>query len=395
MDFRPARLGTTLKILLASSSSGSRGGGELCLLYLGRALRERGHEVSLWMAEHPRMDELATAFREIGPVIRANYTNTYDRTARSLASFADLATAIRVARQWRAIAPDVIHLNKQCLEDGLDLMDAARRSRLPVLAMIHITQTAAYLGASHAGLRDFVSRIALRRFHGLIATTPESRRRDLAAFVGESPRLRVVPNGVPIFAPAELAEWREATRRTVGITPGELLCVGVGRMVPQKRPLLFLETAAEIHRQIPEARFRWVGDGSVTAEWDAWVAERKLGHVIRRLPWQKEVPRFLSAADVFMHTAEFEGLAFAILEALAAGLPCAITPNLLADMPFLNAQNSIAIGADASWIGPLRDRVRLCAIGSAARQLAEREFSFARMAAEYETLYRESVAIAR
>jgi glycosyltransferase involved in cell wall biosynthesis len=384
-----------LKILLASSSSGSRGGGELCLLYLGRALRERGHDVSLWVAEHPRMNELASAFLEIGPVIRADYTNTYDRTARSLASFADLATAMRVARQWRGIAPDVIHLNKQCLEDGLDLVNAARRSRLPALTMIHITQRAAYLGANHAGLRDCVSRIALRRFRGLIATTPESRRRDLAAFLGENPRLRVVPNGVPIFGDAKLAGWRDATRRAIGIAPGELLCVGVGRMVPQKRPLLFLEMAERIHRQIPEARFRWVGDGSVTAEWDAWVAERKLGDVIRRLPWQNEVPRFLSAANVFMHTAEFEGLAFAILEALAAGLPCAITPNLLADMPFLNAQNSIAIGDDGSWIEALRDRAKLCAIGKAARQLAEKEFSFTRMAAEYETLYGECVAMAR
>ena len=384
-----------MKILLASTSSGSRGGGELCLLYLGRALRERGHEMTLWMSDDPKMNELAAGFAEIGPVIRAEYTNTYDRSARSLASWADLLTAAKVARQWRDLAPDVIHLNKQCLEDGLDLLRAARCSGRPALAMIHITQTAAYLRAHHAGLRDCVSRLALRRFPGLIATTPESRRRDLAAFLGDSPRLRVVPNGVPIYEPAQLAAWRDATRCALGIKPGELLCVGVGRMVAQKRPLLFLETAAEIHRHIPEARFRWVGDGSLTADWDAWVAERKLGAVIRRLPWQNEVPRFLSAADVFMHTAEFEGLAFAILEALAAGLPCAITPNLLGDMPFLNVQNSVAIGDDGRWIDTLRDRAKLCEIGRAARRLAEKEFSFACMAAEYEALYRECAATVR
>jgi hypothetical protein len=33
-----------MKILLASSSSGSRGGGELYLIYLGRALAQRGHQ---------------------------------------------------------------------------------------------------------------------------------------------------------------------------------------------------------------------------------------------------------------------------------------------------------------------------------------------------------------
>ncbi|HYR57886.1 MAG TPA: hypothetical protein VEO95_04630, partial [Chthoniobacteraceae bacterium] len=73
-----------MKILLASTSSGSRGGGEICLLYLGRALRARGHAVTLWAARHPRMDELAERFAAFGEVVRADYTNTYDRRGRSL-----------------------------------------------------------------------------------------------------------------------------------------------------------------------------------------------------------------------------------------------------------------------------------------------------------------------
>src|ERR1700728_4857721 len=139
--------------------------------------------------------------------------------------------------------------------------------------------------------------------------------------------------------------------------------MAVGRMVPQKRPLLFLQIAETIHRRLPEARFLWGGDGGLSGEWDAWVAERRLVAVIRRLPWQTSVPRLLSAADVFVHVADFEGLAFAILEALASGLPCAITPNLLDEMTFLNAENSIAIGPDDAWIDALRDSPRLKRIG--------------------------------
>ncbi len=120
---------------------------------------------------------------------------------------------------------------------------------------------------------------------------------------------------------------------------------------------------------------------------------RNLGDVIRRLPWRSDVPRLLASADVFIHVAEFEGLAFAILEALAAGLPCAITPNLLAEMPFLDTRNSIAIQDE--WIDALRDRDRLREIGKAARRLAEEQFSFARMAADYETLYHECIASSR
>src|SRR5678815_2084011 len=115
-----------MKILLASTSSGSRGGGELALLYLGRALVARGHEVTLWASTHPRMDELTTQFAEFGSVRRSPYVNTYDRRGRSLSCYFDKATALRVGEEWKALAPDIVHLNKQNLEDGLDLLAAAR-----------------------------------------------------------------------------------------------------------------------------------------------------------------------------------------------------------------------------------------------------------------------------
>ena len=377
-----------MRILIISTSSGSRGGGELCLLYLGRAFALRGHEVTLWASDHPRMDELAAGFTAFGKVVRAPYTNTYDRRGRSLASYFDGATARRVAAQWRALAPDVLHLNKQNLEDGLDLVEAARLSGLPSIAMMHITQSAAYLRAAQAGWRDFVSRHALRRFPGLLVTTPGSRQRDLAEFIGDARRICTVLNGVPIPDLAALAEKRPAKRGELGIGENEILFVAVGRMMPQKRPLLFLDIARRVLRELPNARFLWIGDGDLADTWDHEVAAKSLGDKVRRLPWQLDAPAFLAAADVFLHVAEFEGLAFAILEALAAGLPCAITPNLLAEMPFLNSANSIAIDESSAWLALVKNP----AIGKAARALAEKDFSFATMAGNYEALYREAIA---
>ena len=380
-----------MNILLVSTSSGSRGGGELSLLYLGRALRERGHEVMLFASLHERMSELIQAFAPIGTVCCGPYKNTYDRRGRSLASFLDLWTARRYAKFWPGTRPDVIHINKQNLEDGLDLLRAAHQTRIPNIAMMHITQSAAYLGAEHAGWRDFVSRRALRKFPDLLVTTPGSRERDLAAFTGSAARIRTVMNGVPIPDLEKLAHSRPITRASLGIRDGEILFVAVGRMMPQKRPLLFLEIADRVLRTLPHARFVWVGDGDLTAEFDAALAAKGLGDKVQRLPWQKEATAFLAGADVFLHVAEFEGLAFAILEALAAGLPCAITPNLLAEMPFLNSTNSIAIDDGDAWL----DAVKNPAIGQAARALAEREFSYATMAANYEAIYEEAIALKR
>jgi glycosyltransferase involved in cell wall biosynthesis len=359
----------------------------LYLLYLGRSLARRGHEVALWCAAHPRMDELAALFAEIGPVHRSEYTNTYDHRTRSVASYLNFSGARRLAREWRGLAPDLLHVNKQNLEDGLDLLRAATQTQLPSVATIHLTQTARYLRAVLAGMRDFVARRALRAWRWPMVCVLAERERDLRAFAGERDDISAIPNGVELYDLSQRDALRAAKRAELGIQDGELLVAAVGRLVPQKRPYVFLGLAARIHARLPRARFVWVGDGVLAGEWDATVKTRGLSGVVRRVGWQKNVRDFLFAADVFLHTAEFEGLPLAILEALSARLPCAITPNLLREMPFLNAGNSIAIGEDDGWAGALSDSARLATLGANARRLAEEQFSFDIMAARYEALY--------
>ena len=264
-----------MKILLVSTSSGSRGGGEHYLLYLGTALAECGHEPTLWVARHPRMDELADRFAAIGRVIRADYTNTYDRRARSLAGWLDSATATRVAADWRALGPDVIHVNKQNLEDGLDLLAAARHTGLPCVSMIHITQSARYLRAALAGVRDWVARRALRQFPGCFVTTPENRQRELANFIGTPDRVWMIPNGVPGSSISPVAPCHAG-----GQTGGAGHCGnriagggrGLGFRAARSDRSFFCGTPPPRRVRQPKTRFVWVGDGDLRDAWDHEVA---------------------------------------------------------------------------------------------------------------------------
>jgi len=350
LSYRPP----SVKILFASSSSGSRGGGELFLLYLGRALSQRGHTVLLWTSDHPRMDELANSFSGIGEVVRSPYRNTYDHRGRSITSYLNLRAVGLLAREWKKVRPDFLHVNKQNLEDGLDLLHAARRAHLPNICTIHLTQSAEYLKAKLAPARDFVARRALQHYHNPIVTVAESRRRDLVQFLGESSRVRMIHNGVPLYDLSRRAAVRESRRAELGVARDELLFIAVGTMARQKRPLDFLARAGEILARFPKAKFLWVGDGALAQAWDDWVAAHRLGKAIRRLPWRNDVPSLLQAADVFLHVAEFEGLPLTILEAMSAELPCAISMNLLTD-------------------------------------LVERDYSFSTMAEAYEALYLEAL----
>jgi glycosyltransferase involved in cell wall biosynthesis len=380
-----------MRILFASSSSGSRGGGELYLLYLGRALAQRGHTVLLWASDHPRMDELANSFSGIGEVLRSPYRNTYDRRGRSISSYLNLRAVGQLGREWKKAHPDILHVNKQNLEDGLDLLHAARRSHLPNICTIHLTQSASYLKAKLAPARDFIARRALRNYHHPLVTVLENRRQDLIAFLGDSPRIRMIPNGVPLYDISRRLIVREAKRADLGIAEDELLIIAVGRMVPQKRPLEFLARSQAVLRRYPKAKFLWVGDGELSAAWDQWVEAHKMGKTIRRLPWRNDIPSLLMAADVFLHVAEYEGLPLAILEAMSAALPCAIASHLLREMPFLDASNSLSVADDGAWLTALHDSKRLHAIGATARKLVEEKYSYTTMAEAYEALYREAL----
>lgn len=376
-----------MKVLLCSSSSGSRGGGELCLLYLGESLARAGHAVTLWASTHPRMDELAAGFAPFGPVVRSPYPNTYDRPLRSLAYFASRPLARRIGSEWRALAPDVVHLNKQNLEDGLELLWAANATGRPSVCMIHITQSARFLRAKAGWLRDAVAAFGLRRFRGCYVTTPASRVRQLREFVGPGREVVDVLNGVPLPDLKVLATQRESQRAQLGLTEGDFLLLGVGRMAPQKRPLLFLELASQISCRVPCARFVWVGDGVLSPAWDEWVRARGLGGVVRRVSWQTDVKPFLAAADLFLHTAHFEGLPFAVLEAMAAGRACALPSELAAELDVFNPDQAFSYDTAEDLIRLIQIPARVRDLAQAGRTLAEATLSSTRMAERYLELY--------
>jgi len=381
-----------MKILFASSSSGSRGGGETFLVYLGEALARRGHEVVLWTSSHSRMDEIAARFASFGSVHRADYTNTYDRSRRSLAALLDRRTPARAAREWEALKPDIVHLNKQNLEDGLDLVHAMRRIARPGVCTIHITQSAAFLGAKGARLRDWAARRGLggyRSYGGALVTVSEARKADLETFLGRGPaslsQIAAIPNGVPI-PPALPASERTRRRGELGLAPEDLAILAVGRMTAQKRPLLFLEIAGQIASRVPRAKFFWIGDGPLAAEWDARATALGIGSRAQRLGWREDVAPLLASGDLLLHTAEYEGMPLAILEAMAAGLPCAVSESLHREMPFLDESNSFRV-SDDSWIELLQDHAELSRRAKAARDLAAAQFSTDTMAMAYEQLY--------
>jgi glycosyltransferase involved in cell wall biosynthesis len=299
-------------------------------------------------------------------------------------------TSYRVAHQWKALKPDVIHLNKQNLEDGLDLLRAAGQCGVPSVCTIHLTQTARYLRAKTPRLRDWIAFKALRKYRGVIVTVQEARRAALTDLVGGHIQTKTIFNGVPPVDCAKLGNLRAVKRKELGLKEGDFLVLGLGRMVAQKRPLLFLKVAEELHRNFPATRFLWIGDGNLASQWDDWVARGKLRGVISRVHWQAETLPFLLAGNLLLHVAAYEGLPFAIIEAMAAGLPCAITRNFASEIPLFDDRSVLFFDDPVTFAATLRDSTTLEAVAAEARRLIGTALSHDAMVESYERLYRET-----
>ena len=378
-----------MKVLLVSSGSGSRGGGEIFLDYLGKELSNRGHEVLVWIPNHPRMEELAARCARFGHVVRANYRNTYDYPARSLSTCFHWGVSRHVARQWQALRPDVIHINKQNLEDGLDLLTAVTRCGVPSVCTIHLTQTANFLGARAGWLRDGIARRQLSRYKGVFVAVQERRRAMLHDFLAGAARTTTIFNGVPQVDVASLRPLREAKRRALGLGDDDFLVLGVGRLVEQKRPLLFLQVAKELHRRIPGARFLWIGDGQLADTWRSAISHNGLEGLVSTAGWQAEVLPYLSAGDLLLHVAEFEGLPLAVIEAMAAGLGCAVSRDFASEIPLFNEDNVLFIDDIDLLAEKVANPRTLARVAATGRRLVEDKLSVTKMAESYEQLYLE------
>ncbi len=380
-----------MRILFVSSSSGSRGGGEIFLLYLGQALREAGHSVALWTSSHPRMDELAVRFAALGEVQRDRYRNTYDHWHRGvLPSLAAGKAARQLATSWRAWRPDIIHLNKQNLEDGNDLLAAASIAGIPHLCTIHITQSARFLGARFAAWRDARAKSSLQAYRGPLVTVSPIRGTELAGFIGQKSTIRTIMNGVPPPPPSHLT--RAHIRTSEGMAPAALGVVAVGRLEPQKNPLRFLRYAEAIRDAVPDAQLRWIGAGRMTAEWNRDLASRGLQGTVRRIDWRDDVRGMLPAFDLFLHTATFEGLPLAVLEAMDAALPCLVEKSVHAQLPASLRACALAVDDQTNWRVLLAERGTWAERSQRGHAMVRAEFSTAAMAQAYVGLYREICA---
>jgi glycosyltransferase involved in cell wall biosynthesis len=138
----------------------------------------------------------------------------------------------------------------------------------------------------------------------------------------------VVHNGYG-FDKSELARHRAdciKLRHRIGIPPSALLVGAVMRLGEEKCPLLWLEIASQVRRDLPEARFLIVGDGPLRVAMEARSAEQDLAGTVFFAGHLKDSMAAIASMDMLLLTSRVEGLPNVLVEAQFLGVPAVTTP---------------------------------------------------------------------
>jgi glycosyltransferase involved in cell wall biosynthesis len=134
-------------------------------------------------------------------------------------------------------------------------------------------------------------------------------------------KLTVIENGIDVRSDEALDLARALARSSLGITDAEITVGFMGRLVPQKAPLLAVETFRRLHLAYPSLRFVLAGDGPDAPAVSAALDKAGLSAHVRWL--RGAIGRdVLPAVDILLVTSGYEGFSYVMLEALDAA--CAI-----------------------------------------------------------------------
>lgn len=227
---------------------------------------------------------------------------------------------------------------------------------------------------------------------------------DIFISVSEYDRERIIQWGLPpskvitIYNGIEsegnnISHDDTAKLQSLGLDNEAPLVMQVGRLSHQKNPLMFVEGASKVIRQIPDCQFALIGDGPLKNEVEKSIQVFGIQDNILCLGWQENANELMALADIITLTSRWEGLPHVLLEAMLWSRPIVTTQ--------VNGCSELVIHGVTGYLVPknnvdlwveyvldlLQDHTKSTKMGELGHARLLQEFSLQQMISKMEELY--------
>ncbi|MDZ7640155.1 MAG: glycosyltransferase [Bryobacterales bacterium] len=370
-----------LPVMLLCTSL-SRGGAEMQVTQLALELHRLGYDVSVVSMIEP------TAFvgelRDGGIEVHSLGMKPGRLSAMGL---------LRLLALLRTLRPAVLHAH--LFHANLLARFASLLCAVPVvLSTIHSLAESGR-ASNRVGLRDWLYRLTNGLSHRTICVSEAVAQRHLASRAISSGRTLVIPNGAnPALFPQRPQTRALIRKRSV---PETALAWLGGRPVMWKKDYVTMLRAMASQ---PHGKLFIAGEGPLEGELGNLAAS--LGARVQFLGLREDIPDLMSACDGFVMSSVVEGLPMVLIEAAMAGLPAVATDVGGVQEVLLDGETGFTVPPQdvdglAEAMGrlaamPVEARRRM---GDAARGHAIGKFSLSEVAARWDRLYRDCLAISQ
>jgi glycosyltransferase involved in cell wall biosynthesis len=300
----------------------------------------------------------------------------------------DPTVALELARGFRAAGTRIVHAH-QCTAW---FYAALSRLMFPAPRLI-LQEHGRFWPEPDRPRRRLLNRVLINRLtHRFVAVSRDIAER-LVRYEGvPGPLIEVIHNGVSRPDRFDADEAR-ALRKALGIAPDEFVVGTVGRLDPIKNlPMLVraIDAASRVHGRV---RGLVVGEGPERARVEGLLRDCGLSDRILLAGHRDDARRLVGCMDLFALTSYSEGTSVALLEAMSAAVPVAVTA--------VGGNPEVVVDGETGWLIPSDDAQALADVIGAAmsrpdlrRRLGEggrsrfhAEFDMTRMLAAYRDMY--------
>jgi glycosyltransferase involved in cell wall biosynthesis len=243
-------------------------------------------------------------------------------------------------------------------------------------------------------LRRAVNRLALDRLADAVTACCHFSAAGLSKTDGfAGGRIEVIENGIGVERYGPAAD-KPGLKRKLGLEPDRKYIIHVARHHPVKDQPTLLRGFAAALPHLPAVELLMVGDGPLRADLEQLAVELRITPRVRFLGIRTDVPDLMRAADVFALTSVSEAASLTLLEAMASGLPVAVTavggnPEIVRhEREGLLFPRCDAAACGAALRRLFREPDLAAKLGAAGRARVRERYQLDRTVEEYYRLYR-------